>query len=294
VSCAQTLYGEGVERCWAKVVKDLAILPDEGLCIEVLNTAGRHGMPLLAADVLRQLELIGVPYQEYHLAPLLEAFVAKGQVKAAFSVLDLFRSSNVPPSLETARPILHVIQRDPDTIDSAFAMLEELHKEGQTVDVVAGNVVIEACVFLNDLQRAVQTFKGFPSIGVAPDVETFNLLFTACVNAEHRDLGERLHKDMQAANITRNADTFKALISLYLTQADYEDAFFYLEEMKAAGHKPAYSVYEGIVRKCFAMGDSRYKLALEECKDMGYTEGKALRAVLASARKTEELDFKSD
>ena len=51
---------DGVLRLWPKVVNDLKVTPDEGVCLEVLHTAGRHGLPELATDALHHLQAIEV------------------------------------------------------------------------------------------------------------------------------------------------------------------------------------------------------------------------------------------
>ncbi|KAI5116756.1 hypothetical protein M0805_008369 [Coniferiporia weirii] len=285
VACADNLYAGGVKRCWKKVVDELRILPDEGLCQSVLHTAARHGLPTLAADAIRSLETMGVKFRELHFAPLLDAFVRNGQLKEAFRTLDLMRSSNIIPKLYTAETILQSIRRDPDTIDEAYAMLEELHSEGQKVDVVAANIIIKASSFLNDLQRAAGIYKAMPSLDVQPDVDTFNLLLSACIKVKHLELGQRLFGEMQEAGLKPTETTYYRLICLVLAQADYENAFFYLEEMKAAGISPSYAVYEQLVKKCVSAGDARYNLAVEELEQMGYEVSTGLRSFIDSGGK---------
>ncbi len=66
------------------------------------------------------------------------------------------------------------------------------------------------------------------------------------------------------------------MIYLCLTQETYEDAFFYLEEMKAAGHVPPIRTYAKIIRRCIGANDPRYKMALEEMGEIGYSAPKSL------------------
>lgn len=245
---------------------------------------------MLASEALQQLETLKVQYREYHIAPLLDAFAAIGQVKEAFRCLELVRSCGATPTRETVRPILRAIQRDPDAIDNAYMMLDEMNQEGQPVDVVSVNVIIEAAAFLNDLQRAIGTYKAMPSLGVKPNTDTFNLLLSACVDALHRDLGGKLFSEMKEAEVKPDVETYVQLISLYLTQTEYEDAFFYLEEMKAQGLKPPLLVYETIVRKCVSVGDTRYKLAVEELNQMGYRLSSPLQKFIRSGGEVGQED----
>ena len=101
-------------RAWHKVVHELNVTPDEGLCILVLNTAGRHGKSPLALDALRILERMGVTWQEHHFAPVVEALCKEKNVKDALAILDLMRTHNIVPLAETTIPISNAIATDAD------------------------------------------------------------------------------------------------------------------------------------------------------------------------------------
>jgi len=58
--------------------------------------------------------------------------------------------------------------------------------EGKGVDITAINVIIQASIFFGDIQRAVGTYKSIPEYGIKPNVDTFNLLLSACVAVGHR------------------------------------------------------------------------------------------------------------
>jgi len=270
ISAARTLYADGVIYAWDKTVNVMNQTVDEGCCIAALHTAGRHGLSSLALDIIQQLKTIGATWQEHHFAPVVEAFCRAGNIREAFATLTLMRSSDIEPVLETAYPIYREIVKNTDKVDEAWAILEDMKKEGRAVDVVAYNALIQACVGLGDLQRALGTYKAAEELGVKPDVETFNLLLYACIAASHRELGDRLLTEMREASVRPNIRTYERLIVLCLTQPTYEEAFYYLEEMKSTNLVPTASIYEAIIRKCCHMGDTRYHLALEEMKETGY------------------------
>lgn len=273
---------EGTTRTWQKVAHDLHILPDEGCCLQVLHTAARHGLSDLALDVISVLKKINIVWCEYHIAPVLEAMCRHGDLKEALIMLDFMRKSDITPSLETAEPILQLINKDTEAVDSAWGQLEMLHEEGSPVDVVALNVVIQAAVALNDLQRAIGTYKASANLGVTPNIDTFNLLLLGCVVARHRELGDRLLADLKAAGIRPDETTYERMVRLCLTQSMYEDAFFYLEEMKSLGMVPPRTVYEAVIRKLVSVGDVRYKLAVEELQECGYELSPRLKSFIDS------------
>ena len=220
--------------------------------------------------MLHEIESLKVPLREYHFAPVLEAFAVNGQVKEAFRILDLIRQSGNKPTLETAQPLRQTIQTDPDALDNAYSLLEELVAENQNVDIVAVNTVIEAAVSMSDIQRAIGIYKAFNSLNLKPDLDTFNLLLDVCRRCGNFELAQRLFKDMDDAEVKPDTTTYRHLIGSFLRQTNYEEAFFYLEDMKGKGLKPTYPIYEALIRRCVSMGDPRYKLAVEELKQMGY------------------------
>ncbi|KAI0769747.1 hypothetical protein BD413DRAFT_79128 [Trametes elegans] len=281
-SCAEALYADGTMRTWRKVVKDLHILPDEGCCLLVLHTAARNGLPTLAVEVLEMLKTLNVVWCEHHIAPVIEAMCHHQQLKEAFMMFDFMRKHDIPPVLETAHPIFELISKDTDSVDNAWGELEIIHEEGRTVDVVALNVVIQAAVALRDLQRAVGTYKASAKLGVKPNLDTFNLLLLSCLDARHRELGDRLLSEMKEAGIRPDVTTYERMVRLCLTQSMYEDAFFYLEEMKTLGMVPPRAVYEALIRKLVSVGDVRYKIALEELKECGYDVTPRLQSFIDS------------
>lgn len=232
---------------------------------------------------MRILKVIGASWQEYHFAPLIEAFSRAGKLKEAIMTLEIMRANGIEPVAETTRSIFTTINRDTDVLDNTWAIIEALHQEKKTIDVAALKVIIEAAVSLGDLQRAIGTYKSFSEYGVQPDLATYNHLLEGCISARHRQLGDLLLTDMKEAKIKPNHETYQNLIKLCLTQPTYEDAFFYLEEMKAAGHVPPRHVYEALVQTCFSSGDPRYTIALEEMKECGYELSPRLMAHIRAA-----------
>ncbi|KAI0757198.1 hypothetical protein C8Q80DRAFT_1091740 [Daedaleopsis nitida] len=281
-SSAEELYVEGTRRAWHEVVSKQNILPDEGCCLLVLHTAARHGLSGLALEVIETLKRLNIVWHEHHIAPVIEAMCYHGELKEAFMMFEFMRKHGITHTIETALPVLEIVKKDSDAVDSAWGTLEELHEEGHTIDITAFNVVIHAAVALQDLQRAIGTYKAAAQLNVKPDILTFNTLLEGCVAARHRDLGDRLLSDMKELGVRPDTTTYERMVRLCLTQSMYEDAFFYLEEMKSLGLVPPLLVYEAIIRKLVAVGDTRYNLALEELKECGYEVSVKLQSFISS------------
>ncbi|KAI9320570.1 hypothetical protein BX666DRAFT_1852096, partial [Dichotomocladium elegans] len=256
--------------CWDKAVNSLGMRPDEGTCLSVLGVAAKHGDPKLATMVIRLLSTNGYPYKEHYFAPLVESFVAKKDLKSAFNVLDIMRVSGVAPTARTTMPIRESLGKNVQAIDDAYFILEELKKEGRTVDVTAFNAVVEMCAELGDLQRTVATYREAKNLGVTPDVDTYNCVLEACVQAKTKGMGNVVISEMKKAGIMPNIETYVKMIALECTQANYEGAFSYLEEMKGYGVIPPQSTYETLAHRLARAKDPRFHLALEEMETFGY------------------------
>lgn len=266
---ADCQFLEGVEAGWAHVIANKAYTPDEGLILAVLAVAGRWGRTDLATSALGMLPAIKVKPQEHHFAPLLEAFCNEGRVPEALKLLAQMRAAGIAPVVRTTQPIIKILN-SADVIDQAFYYLEDTAKAGEPVDVAALNALIAASVATGDLQRARATQLAASDLGVTPDLETYNLVLRGCVAAAHRALGDSVLSELQGAGFHANAETYIALIKLCLTQNPYEDAFYYLEKMKADGFKPPASLYIDLAFKCAKNNDKRWRLVVEEAQTLGY------------------------
>lgn len=265
--------------CWQKAIHTFNLRPDEGTCLSMLRLAGKNADPKLATDIIRQLSTSGYPYKEPYFTPLLEAFVAKKDIKSAFNVLDIMRVSGVQPNVRSTLSIKRYLGTDLDRIDNAYYILEDLRRDGKTVDVAAFNVVIDACATANDLKRTVATYREAKNLGVTPDVETYNAVLGACIVDAVKGMGTVILDEMKEAGVAPNAETYSRMVALCCTQRNYEDAFNYLEEMKGYGIVPPASCYETLVKKLASENDPRFHIALEEMEGLGYKVTGRLRAL---------------
>ena len=235
----------------------------------MLNVAARTGNPDMVTRVLDVLPVLSVQPEEYHLVALMEAYVKAGKVPQALQVLSMVRSVGLAPTRNTAQPILDVLTT-PDLVDQAFFALEDMKAQGQTIDITAFNVLVEASSRLEDVQRVRATQMAAPDLGVSPNIDTFNSALAVCIPAKHRALGDTIMEEMKQAGITPNGQTYHHMILICLTQAKYDDAFFYLETSKSEGFKPQAEAYRRLAMKCSSSSDGRAKMVIDEMESLGY------------------------
>lgn len=75
---------------------------------------------------------------------------------------------------------------------------------------------------------------------------------------------------MVVQNVQFNVIIYDYFIYFCFIQFFYEDVFYYFEKMKVGGFKFGYVVYVFFVKKCVKMGDLRWRLVVDEMKDVGY------------------------
>ena len=245
-------------------------------------------MPALASEVLSLLTEHNVYLGEHHFSPLIEALCHRALIKDAFLAIMRMDAVGITPTMETTYPIFKYVIEDAERLETTCNHLEDLQQEVKTpFHVAAFNCLIQASISLGDLQRAIGLYNSLPEFKVKPNVDTYNLLLGGCIATTHRELGDKLLLEMKDAHVLPDARTYERLIVLCLTQTNYEDAFFYLEEMKEQKMVPGLNIYESLVRKCVAMGDTRYKLAVEELKECGYKVDKPLQIFIDTGGQSE-------
>ncbi|KEP50095.1 Ppr10 protein [Rhizoctonia solani 123E] len=281
MSGAAALNHTVVHRAWEWVGQDRC-LPTEPLCVEILNTAARHGLPDLAQSVLSHLQEKSEPIHEHHLAAFIGSYAAAGQLREAYLALDLFQDHRVKILPESASAIVEAIDKSTSTLDNAWDVLSHLPRP---VNIEAVNSTLQAAVNLEDMQRAIGIYKELPDLEVSPVAETYDILLAGCLSISHAALGERLFQDMRTRGIKPTLQTYSRLVLLSLTQENYESAFSRLEEIKEKKMIPPQRVYEALVRRCVEDSDPRAELALEDMEICGYRVSRELRDYLLKSRK---------
>ena len=277
LECSSKLAG--VDAAFDRVSHTRIFTPDAGMIDRILEVAASWGRPDLASKALALLSNIDAPVQEKHLVALLESYVTAGQVPEALRVVASIRSTGLHPTLAAVESIVGVLST-PEIVDQAFYGLEDMHKAGEVVDVVALNALILASARIKDLRRVRATQASLSSFGLRPDIDTFNSVLEGCINAEHSTLGETVLSEMSNAGVTPDRITYEKLIKLCLIPADYEQAFFYLEKMKSEELRPSAAAYRSILVKCLVSNDRRWELVRQEMNVLGYRMDAATKRMI--------------
>jgi pentatricopeptide repeat protein len=261
-----------VTYCWQLLTKTFHLIPDEGICILVMNAAIRHKRPDMAYDVLTCLQASGLPLREHHYAAVIAAFAESDQLMEAYAMVEDMKRAGIEPSPGTFAPILSQLASS-ESIDDNWTLLDDIFRETGQMDVALVNLNLKASAIQGDFESATRGVNKFSDYGIAPTTETMNILLDALLTAKARvDEATGIIRQMAAAKVRPDRRTYLKMVALCLVRDGSIDerTFFYLEEMKAAGHLPPQGLYESVIEKCAEQGDDRYALALEEMKEIGY------------------------
>ncbi|KAL7273513.1 hypothetical protein RUND412_003629 [Rhizina undulata] len=269
VASAKELHLEATKFAWKKVIETERFTPDDGLCLLVLHTAARNGDPMLATDVFRILAQRATRLEEHHYAALIETYTVTGDISSALSVLSLMVDAGVLPSRNTARSISLKLAESAEAVDGAFTILQEMKENGKEVEISMFNAVVAAAVQRNDLMGAFKLYSRISELDLQPVLDTFNILLKGAALEGRKDVALFVIGEMRERAIVPTVRTYEHLIKMSLNQADYDDAFGYLEEMKNIGFWVRGTVYRWILEKCLENEDPRAAIVVREMRDKG-------------------------
>ncbi len=261
---------EGTAYAWKQAVENKYFNPPEGLCVNVLYTAARHGDPTLATAAFRALGGRGEHYEKHHYEALHEAYLADQDLESAFAVFCIMEDVGFKLGDASTRPMLHLLRTHDHLVPQAFSALMKLRSRERNIPTALVNCIIENQVAKPELQRAIKVYKGLAKLCPAgPNTTTFDHLLRGCVSARDQQNGMFFAAEMLALKIKPSASTYKYLIQLCLQSSDYENSFRYLTEMKVSGFKPGLEIYEAVIEKCAKFKDGRVQVLLGEMEDAG-------------------------
>lgn len=272
-TASKSLHHEATLYAWRKRVETDYLNPPSGVCINVLNTAARHGNFRLATDVFRILGRRASTLQLYNYEAILEAYMNSSDLRTALTILTIMASGGVQPEEATTRPIYFYLRESPSRPPEALSILRDLKDAQRIIPTVAINCILEASIHQNDLASAIETYKVLHTLcSAGPTTATFNALFRGCSKASRKDLAMFLASEMLALKIPPDALTYDRLILVCIDgrgQDDYNDAFQYFEEMKAMGWWPRRGTLVAMVKRCCENGDERVFALVEEMEGRG-------------------------
>ncbi|KAF2870774.1 hypothetical protein BDV95DRAFT_607907 [Massariosphaeria phaeospora] len=267
-STAQIHLTEAVNMIWNTQVVPGYIKPATGTCLHVLTQASRQGDIKLATDVFRVLTERETVFDSHHYEMLIEAYLNVNDLQAALSVAVIVQESYFKVDEATFHPLFLYLKTNEDRPMEAFTILQNFEATKRRVPTAAVNACIQASVFLDRFEEAIEMYKALHTVSKAgPNTTTFNILFQGCRKVRRKELAMFLANEMLQLNLKPDSLSYDRLILLCCSSDDLQDAFLYYEEMRDQGFEPRKNTWESLMMKAWAAGDARAVVVLKHMKE---------------------------
>jgi pentatricopeptide repeat protein len=197
---------------------------------KVVNTA-QAGKPDEALKIVNQLVKTGAPLSVRMFNSILASFVRLGNFKDAYQVW------------------------------------ERMHEEpGVELDTFSFAIMIKYCLLTQQPEKAFFYMDELRSIGLKPDLMTFQNLFAACATAPfwvngYQDIIFEAMCLMEGAELLPNVEIYNSIIFAFSRAGDAVSAEYYFWELIRKGLKPDIATFEylmGAYAESQSVGASRY------------------------------------
>ncbi|KAK4039051.1 hypothetical protein C8A01DRAFT_16949 [Parachaetomium inaequale] len=266
--CSRSLHYEGTKLAWDKMVSPGAINPADGIALNVLSTAARHGDAALATAVIELLSNRDAKLGYQHYEPLLDAYVRDGRLAAAFRVLCIMSDAGVHPDRASTRSIFAALKEAPELADEAVKTLGDL----QRVPVAAINVLLEgvAAATGGDMARTLDVYRQVRDLCQSgPNEHTFVLLLEGCDAAEPAVF---LVSEMDRYSVRPTPAILDHLIRCFARDGNLDVALLYVDEMGRLAQSGAWMserTLRAVVRRCYRDKNPKFFSLVAEAKRRG-------------------------
>lgn len=197
---------------------------------KIVNTA-RAGKPDEALKIVNQLQKAGAPLSVRMFNSILASYIKLGNFKEAYQIW------------------------------------ERMHEEpGVELDTFSFSIMMKYCLYTQQPEKAFFYIDEMRSVGLKPDLMTFQNLFTACATAPfwvngYQDIIFEAMCLMEGAELLPNTEIYNSIIFAFAKAGDAVSAEFYFWELIRKGLKPDVSTFEYLLSsygESQSIGASRY------------------------------------
>ncbi|KAI9705358.1 MAG: hypothetical protein M1820_005188 [Bogoriella megaspora] len=262
-------YYDATVYTWRLRVQSGYLNPPSGICLNVLNTAARHGDTQLATDVFRVLGDRATKFTHEHYEALIEAYATHGDIDTAIKVLGVMEGAKIVPDVGTTRAIYNTLKHDEAATDQAFETVQNMQKSGRKVPTVAFDCIMESAITQSRAVVALEQYKHIHEICAdGPTTNTFNVLLKGCRSNKSQALW--IASEMRELQVPANELTYDRMIIACLLshKEDYEDAMRYYIEAKTRGLKIRNGTLFLLLERCTQAVDMRAPEILKDMEDL--------------------------
>ncbi|KAJ1721349.1 hypothetical protein LPJ53_004128 [Coemansia erecta] len=273
-------------------------LPVEEDCLAGLRLAARSGDHGLAQSIVGHLRARGFPLRDFYVEALVLALARAGLWARAFEVLAEARAAGACRSANSVRGLARLLAdtrasdsaaaataADADAAaaaelgDRAFAALQQT-PASLAADSVTLDALVSGIASAGHPAEALSRLQSwYDELSQRRTLSSYTGVLRACIYPSNQRVAEQLLRLMlDADGLEPSADVLEMMVRVSLGQFNYEDAFVYLDAIKAAGRAPQWATYAALARRCAVAGDPRAAVALREMRELGLPVTDALQA----------------
>lgn len=311
-ACSRGQHLEATKYVWNRAVQPRLLTPSDGIALNVLNAASRHGDSKLATQVIQYLSARETTLELHHYEALADCYALNGDIEHAFDVLCIMQAAGITPPHGSTGSIHQCFKRDPALVDRAVkALLEQ--KKTRDLPVALFNTVLTGVLTLSTsepaeaFQKALDMYRRIRELRTKPDAQTFMVLLRGCSRPEDAAF---LEAELKAFRLNTTKSIDKEFLRIFSSSDDKRHTYkakYYFGKILPAVHANQSAKKEGVVaqgsREWQEIMEKALKLAeallrqedptvwriLDACRDRGLDEIN-IQAVLRRVAREKEAE----
>ncbi|PIA16076.1 hypothetical protein COEREDRAFT_32416, partial [Coemansia reversa NRRL 1564] len=251
----------------------------EGDCLGGLDVAARSGDVDLATNILQRLQRHGYALREQHLEALVEALVRRGQWARAFVALATMRRGGMGRGAAPLRVVTRTVVAAEDSEAEADAAFDALvAAPAEAADACVLDALVAGLALGGHVEAAEERLSTwYERLRVERTEASYVAVLRGCTHRRNKTVAERvLAQLLDDEALAAPREAYEQMVLVALLQPNYEDAFVYLEAMKAHSMLPSWRTYAALARRCARVRDPRAHVAVREMRTLGYVVTPAL------------------
>ncbi|KAK4193715.1 hypothetical protein QBC35DRAFT_371424, partial [Podospora australis] len=290
--CSRELDLVGTKFIWDRVVQSALIAPSDGVIMNVLNTASRHGESTLATQALQQLVSRGIKLSAVHYEALLDCYTQVEDLERAFEVLCIMSGAGIQPDQAATRSIYMLLHRRPELAVKTVDILIQL-KRRHEIPFAALNVLLEFVAVKGNMKMTLDIFLQIRHL--CPRGQHHQIFRFLLQQTKTAMDAEFIAKQMERYAVKATPQMLDDLIRCYASDGDIEVAFNYVGELGTivktgqSAKYPSTDTLLGLLERCYWEKDPRAWHVLEETKRRNVVVDPAAMETLDAIPKPKEI-----
>ncbi|KAL2611007.1 hypothetical protein R1flu_022699 [Riccia fluitans] len=188
----------------------------------MINAAGKAKDHILAECLFSEMRQLGLKLNIYTYNALLRAVLEGRGVKHGLRILKKMDSTGIKPDVHSLTALLEGYCRD-GKLNKAHDVLDYMEdsNRSQHPSCHTYNIFLNACVYLEDSDCALQVFGRMKEFGVAPDICTYIAMFTVMGSATSEPEGSSPWSQQQVAKRVTSLELDMAQSGLQHTRESF-------------------------------------------------------------------------